>query len=426
MKNLLFILLSSLAVISCDWRVFDDLKSEATVQVINAPENFGDANFGQISSHLLDSSGNKYQNILIIGGSGDIPLFIINFSNGEISKHPVKLPGVDGLEVSNIIPLVPYNSEFLLGLSSLGKIYIVSIDKNPDAENEYTGTVEKSIDEMENISGFGRALDIYQNSNRTYSVIAASDNHIHYFETMDSAGVDVSLGDFNLTSTENNTFSSDFIKITEFDDIPHLIVGGTETDTNFWSIQIFSVYSSLLEVVPEERIILKGSEAYPGDEVSTIRLFDINNDDIPDIIAGCGDSIFVFQSENDSISYSSVPDVELYSTDRSLGKSIEIIDLDGDGTMELISTDPGIETNGSSGEVYIFKMPFTISKISPAVTIGTPENEKLFGSSLAGVPSSEMPDREELIVGGLNTLYLFYITGFEGDSSTDDDPRNIE
>lgn len=84
MHRILTLSFIALLLFGCDWREFDDLGGTATVQVLDAPEQYSGAMFGQVATHLLDAQGRKVPGLLLVGGQGAGPFALVDFREGEI------------------------------------------------------------------------------------------------------------------------------------------------------------------------------------------------------------------------------------------------------------------------------------------------------------------------------------------------------
>jgi hypothetical protein len=103
---------------------------------------------------------------------------------------------------------------------------------------------------------------------------------------------------------------------------------------------------------------------------------------------------------------------------RDVGHVTGLVDLDADGTPELCVAEPDRPAgSGKNGKVMIFTLGESSGeRPEPATVLSAPENEKRFGSSLMSLKTTA---GAELVVGGSNASYLFFLTGYPGDT----DPR---
>lgn len=419
-KSLILAFIFSLNLIACDWRVFEDLKNSATVMVIESPDEFSGANFGQVISPLKNNTGEVVTDKIIIGGSSPNPLILVDFAENVITRHPVIFTDNITLDITGIVPLKSEGGEYRIAVSSQEKIHFLRISF--DEETGYSAAIIKTLNENTVSPGFGRAFDILE-ARDTIMVATSSDNGFFIYpsvdinESGDSTRVLIEVPEGFSQPVDGDSF----IRFVRSEQENFLAIGGSDTAENIWALALVSTSAEFSPGSQLPWLVMRGNTSHPGDEVVNIQAGDLNSDGRVDIAAAVSGQIYIFYSGIESGDYPLTPSSVLYVNNESTGHRMVISDINNDGVNEVISSDP---QGSSSSKVYIHMTPVLTSPLSPAVTIKTPENEKYFGSSFAAVPTELNPERNELFIGGMNSVYLFYITGFEGDRLPQDDPRN--
>ncbi|MDA3863907.1 MAG: hypothetical protein PF689_08585 [Deltaproteobacteria bacterium] len=428
-KIFLFLFMTIIFFPSCDWREFDDLTDEANVQVISNPEGFPDSFFGQITTSLLDQEGNTIPGIFLVGGNGDFAL--IDFSGPDIKVNNISWEVTESFSLNNLIPLRGGENFYRFIANSNGSVYILALS-NGNTDDDY---VISELDKFSNLAlaHYGRVV-IPATKPDSGQYIIATENKLLLQTSGSTDATEINLGSFDLPAPHSNQTHQNFLASIKLDGLNYIITGGITVDSNsdpIWGLQFIPFDGHLESFDPDTRIILSGNDDYPGSQVNTLIVDHFDEDDQEDLLVGTDANIYIYLSTatNNSPMFNHTPDKTLYNQNNNLGKVITCGDLTGNGNKEIIAADYTSSSDSSDneefGNVSIFTTPITKSKISPAINLQAPKKEIKFGSSLLVVPSVQLPQRQELIIGGANSAYLIFLTGLEGDNDPEqNDPRN--
>jgi hypothetical protein len=423
MKKIAFIIFSLFFAMACDWREFDQLSQEATVQVVDGPEDFSGSTFGQVVTHLLDSDGNKIPGTYMVAGGGSVPFAIISFTAEAIDVVPIPFTADEPMGITTLIPLRSRDGVWRFMAGSLDTIYLLGI---AELDGIYTVEIERIIKRL-NMVGFGRSIVEVEVSNTNSYLIASNDELFLYNFDGEISSEVLDIGQLVLPDSSLDRNNQPFLSTMMIDSVLWFVVGGSSTISTppVWSVLFINSEDHT------ETFTLDGSESFPGEDIYSIRQLDVDMDGKDDLILGTGENIYIYNSASGGTDapFSTNPNFTLYSEGRRVGQVLEIGDLDDDGVDEIIASDPTYQDSNHEqlGEVSIYPIGFValdVIKVSPAIQLKASSNEKKFGSSIITIPSHKWNTRDELIIGGLNSSYIFFITGFEGDNSPEDDPRD--
>jgi len=404
----------------CDWRVFDDLGAQATVQAIEPPKNFSGTNFGQVTSPVLNDLGVIISNVFLAGGNGTSPLAVVTLeADGTVSRQAYSFS--EGVSVSMIAPLTALNGRWRAALSD-GRFQSVTIFSLNPGDGSFALTREATV------SGgaeFGSAI-ISTNLDREggMEIVVASAQGLTVFDDQLRSATSRFFrypDGFTVPTlaelTENGNQS--FLTVLWIDQNPVLAVGGHTLDAQsepVWTVLLVPFTASFPEASVQYLI---GTMELPGENVCTLVSGNVDSDSDSDLIVGTCGATYVFTAEMGDLDlYSAVPRWILREETLSVGHVAGLIDLDTDGVPELCVAEPDRPAGtGRNGVLFIYTLdPASGSELTAATILSAPENEKRFGSSLHALAT---PERHELVVGGSNASYLFFLTGYPGDL----DPR---
>ncbi|MGM0597390.1 MAG: hypothetical protein ACQES9_10170 [Myxococcota bacterium] len=428
-KIFLFLFMTLILFPSCDWREFDDLVNEANVQVISNPERFSDSFFGQITTSLLDQEGHKVSGRFLVGGNGDFAL--VDFTGPDIQIENIPWEVTESFSLNNLIPLRGGENSFRFIANSNGSVHLLTLSNVNNEDDLFISELYKFSNLA--VAHYGRAVIPATNPNSEQYIIA-SENSLFLQTSGTNDATEINLGTFDLPAPLSNQNHQNFLANMKLDGVNYIITGGITLDSNsepVWGLQFIPLDGQLGVFDPDNRIILAGNDNYPGSQVNTLLVDHFDEDDQQDLLVGTDANIYIYLStaSNNLPMFNQTPDKTLYSQNSNLGKVITCGDLTGDGNKEIIAADYTSSSESSDneeyGNVFIFTTPISKDKISPAVNLQAPNKEKKFGSSLLVTPSIQLPQREELIIGGANSAYLIYLTGLDGDNDPEqNDPRN--
>lgn len=404
----------------CDWRVFDDLESQATVQAIEPPKNFSGTNFGQVVSPVLNDLGVVVSNVYLAGGNGDSPLAVITLeTDGTVSRQAFSFD--EGVSVSMIVPLPAKDGRWRAVLSD-GRFQSVTVFSLNPADGVFELTREATV------SGgaeFGSAI-VAADLDRTggMEIVVASAQGLTVFDEQLSSATSRFFpypAGFTVPTlqelTENGNQS--FLTVLWIDRNPVLAVGGhtpgPQTDP-LWTVLLVPFSAAFPEAAVQW---LTGSDTLPGTNVCTLVAGHLDGDTDTDLIVGACEATYIFPADPAAANYfPAAPRWILREENKCMGHVAGLIDLDADGLLELCVAEPDRPAgSGRNGEVFIYELgPASAEEPAPVTVLGAPANEKRFGSSLHVLTTGTS---QELVVGGSNASYLFFLTGFPGDI----DPR---
>jgi hypothetical protein len=218
-----------------------------------------------------------------------------------------------------------------------------------------------------------------------------------------------------------------FLTVLRIDSSPVLAVGGHTLDAQsepVWTVLLVPFTPAF----PQANVsMLVGSSTTPGTNVCTLISGQLDADTDSDLVVGACEATYVFTTEMaDRDLYSAEPRWILRDEQYSVGHIAGLIDLDADGALELCVAEPDRPAgSGKNGMVFIYTLDDASgAELAPVTVLSAPENEKRFGSSLFPLKTTLKTDRSELVVGGSNASYLFFLTGHPGDDDPDlHDPR---
>ncbi len=414
------LLLTALFLLSaCDWREFDDMATSATVQVIDGPDSYTGNIFGQVVTPLYEGNF-KAPGLYVVGGTGEGGLALVDFRSG--TPETILLPVVmdSAFTVQALVPLSGSAGDWRFAATSLGSVYFFRI---MESESGFSVSLEQTIDSS--YPGFGRNVLPLPALGESY--VFASTDHL-YFAPQDATTMEtLSLDGLVLPEDDAVAFNVPFLGTFEHAGDQWLVVGGsTDPGTgSHWALLFIDLADT------SNRTLLTFDDTYPGEMVRTLKLTDLDGDGAPELFVGAGQNIYVFRNDQPSaaLPFGATPDFTLHATDREVGQIIEFGDLTGNSHLEIIAADPSYQANGDKrlGSVSIYSDTFFDGggpTASPLLSLSpNTDEEKKFGSSLITVPTVTFPGRDELVVGGSNSSYLYFITGIEGDDSPAADPR---
>ncbi len=428
MKTLFFFLLFPLCFGSaCDWRVFDDLQSKATVQVIEPPKNFSGTNFGQVVSPVFNENGSVVANTFFAGGYGTSPLAVISLDTMDGSIVRKAFFFHEGVSVSMLASLPAKEGQWRAVISD-GRFQSVSVfSLHPSREPHEMNRIAHTGGGSE----FGSAIatrDLDGDGN--WEILVTSQQGLSVFDDL----LDQSLffrwpEGFSIPTLQELTESGNQTYLTTVKRLgnTYIVVGGyvlNEQNQRIWAVLLIPFTREFPEVEP---LLLTGNADTPGTSVCTLAGNLMSHSTDHDLVVGAckGTYIFAPTLQGDE-PYVHPPRIRVLDESQNLGQIVALVDIDSSGTPELVVAEPDRPAgSGKNGRVSIFRMNGD-GEPTPEVVIQAPENEKRFGSSLFGLKTSFLNHRLELVVGGANSSYLFFITGINGDNDPSlHDPRRL-
>ncbi len=421
----LWILLTFSLLLGCDWRAFDDLSATATVQVLDAPEQYSGTMFGQVATHLLDSAGKKVPGLVLIGGQGNGSFALLDFRKGQQPKTlSLAVELSHSFTVEALVPLVAEGSNYRFASSSLSTVSLFTLT---ETEAGFTLTLLNTI-ERADVEGLGRNI-LPLGTPYGEDLALASADQVFLQRGATELLTPLPTEGLTLPPTGGATLNVPFLGRLTVDGSELLAVGGSaeHEGSQRWAVRFVDLDHW------EQSFTLHGSDKTPGSAVLSLLLVDLNNDGIRDLLVGVEQRVYLFlaQEGTQGVPFTQEPNLIFSSPEQHLGELLAVGDLDGNGRLELLSADPNYSPGpgrDNLGCVALFLIDLTTagqgSTIPPALELFANSKEKKFGSSLVTVPSSTLPGQEELVVGGENSSYLFYLTGLPGDNAPADDPRN--
>lgn len=415
-----FVLIMLLVGAGCDWRVFDDLAEQATVQAVEPPKNFSGTNFGQVVSPVLNEQGQVISDVYVAGGNGTSPLAVLTLEpGGTVSRQAYTFD--EGVSVSAIASLPAADGRWRVVLAD-GRYQSVTIfSLNPvddSAELRREATVSGGAE-------FGGSLVVadLDREGGMEIVVASAQGLTVFDETLDTASSRFFRypDDFQVPSLQELTEhgNQSFLSVLQVGGNPVIAVGGHTTNENedeVWTVLLVPFTVDFPAVTPER--LVGGAEA-PGALVCTLASGLIDADDETDLVVGVCEATYVFLAANGSPQpYAATPRWTLSDDPLDLGHVAGLVDLDADGRPELCIGEPDRPAgSGRNGVVQIYELDgASPDALEPLTVLSAPENEKHFGSSLLPLKTGT---GTELVVGGSNASYLFFLTGYPGDA----DPR---
>ncbi|PKN47893.1 MAG: hypothetical protein CVU59_01230, partial [Deltaproteobacteria bacterium HGW-Deltaproteobacteria-17] len=396
-------------------------EKQATVQAIEPPKNFSGTNFGQVVSPVLNDQGKVISDVYLAGGNGDSPLAVITLeSDGTVSRQAFSFD--EGVSVSMIAPLPAKDGRWRAVLSD-GRFQSVTVFSLNPADGVFELAREATVSGGAEFGSAIVAADL-DRAGGMEIVVASAQGLTVFDEQLSSAtsrffpypaGFAVPTLQ-ELTENGNQTF----LTVLWIDQNPVLAVGGNSPGPQtepVWTVMLVPFTGAF----PEANVQwLTGSDLLPGTNVCTLVAGHLDGDLNTDLIVGACEGTYLFAADPLSVNYlASDPRWILHEENQSVGHVAGLIDLDADGVMELCVAEPDRPAgSGKNGEVLIYELdPSSEAEPTPLTILAAPANEKRFGSSLHVLTTSA--GTQELVVGGSNASYLFFMTGFPGDL----DPR---
>ncbi|MBU1239549.1 VCBS repeat-containing protein [Myxococcota bacterium] len=422
MKRVLLLFAAISLFSSCDWREFDDLSKSATVQVIDGPDSYSGSIFGQVVTPL--SEGNfRAPGLYVVAGTGEGSFALVDFRSGtpKTSILPVQLDSA--FTVQALVSLQGAEGAWRFAASSLSHIYFFTLTED---ENGFTLTRDQSLDiSMESEPGFGRNILPVDQPGESYAVAST---HKLFYAAQDATVIEtLQLDTLTLPTDDGVGFNVPFLGTFVHGGVNWLVTGGS---TNPGAGQHWAMLFIDLDDT-SHRVLYTPAQSLTGAQVCTVKLYDLDGDSHKDLVVGAGQNIYVFMNDplGVELPFASDPDYTLHDQSRNIGQIIEFGDLTGNNQPEIIASDPSYQAQSDDelGSVSIFSNTFiggTSQTVTPLLSLSpNSKDEKKFGSSLIALPTVNFPGRDELVIGGMNSSYLFYITGIEGDNSPAADPR---
>jgi hypothetical protein len=409
-------------VVGCDWRVFDELAEQATVQTVEPPKNFSGTNFGQVVGPVLNDQGQVVSNVYLAGGNGTSPLATVTLEpDGTVSRQAFSFD--EGVSVSAMAPLPSVDGSWRVVLSD-GRFQTVSVF----AFNPADGTHE--LRREATVSGgaeFGSALaaaDLDGEAGMEIVVTSAQGLTVYDEQLTPATSRFFRYPDgFQVPTVQDlaENGNQSYLAVVRIDGAVTLAVGGHTTDTEgqpVWTVLLVPFSASFPEVTAG---MLVGQESTPGSTVCTLVGGWIDADADTDLVVGTCDSTYVFLATAGGDAPYTTPRWILQDEAQDIGHVAGLVDLDADGTPELGVAEPDRPAgSGKNGKVMIYKLAeATEERPAPVTVLWAPENEKRFGSSLLSLKTA---GGAELVVGGSNASYLFFLTGYPGDPDPRQDP----
>jgi hypothetical protein len=403
---------------SCDWTEFDKLSEDATVQLINSPNTFQGTNFGQVVSPVYQTGSQIQPGVFIVGGGGQFPFAIIRLSPDGIKTEAIGFENNRNFNpISSMIPVESADATWnvLTASKQFQTVSLISIDHT-------NNIIQESLTfDGSRYEGFGISIGSMNTGDNQRFLIASNDN---LFITNDSTLQSIALPpDFIINNPQIEYSHISILETITRNGSDYIVVGGMNSTNSFWEVLMIPYESDLQNIDEPGRIRLSGSEIYSGERVYSLLVENVHGDIEKDLVIGTGSNIYIYSSFDATGNLEPNITLTANSTDIHIGKVLGKGKLTAGNTIELIAADPDYSNNNSSlGIVAIFTTPVTSS--TPVRLLTPPENEQKFGSSLITIPFETAINRVELIIGGLNTSYLHFITGISGDNDPEtDDPR---
>ncbi len=404
-----------LSLAACDWRVFNDFERQATVQVIEPPRNFAGTNFGQAVAPVLDENGGIVPNTFLAGGNGTTPLAVVTVSEtGAISRKTCRIDA--GISVSSITPLPAKNGRWRALLSDGNYQMANLVNFDPD-EDEPKLQVEGNLSGLAQLFGIGTLHGDFD-GDRTPDVAVASRNRLYFFdEALQTAHQHIFDYPHNFFVPAMQDAGTRILAPVVREGKILLAIGGmisNDTGNTTWAVLLVSVNPGFTF----ETQVLQGDFSNPDARVCSLATGAANDDANDDLVVGiCNETLLFLAKTGTTEWFSAQPDRVVAEDGKMRGRIVALSDLNQDGKPELAIADPEepIESN-RNGEVLFYDLQ--ISADTPLLQLKAPKEEKRFGTSLFSLKTIWKDGRTELVVGGANVSYLFFLTGLPGD----DDP----
>lgn len=409
-KYWLFYLSFTFLLTACNWKVFDDFEKQATVQVIEPPGNFVGTNFGQVVSVVLDANGNVIENVFLVGGNGTTPLAIVRVdeTNGSVSR--TACVSDIGIPVSALTPLPSKNGRWraIVSDGNYESVYVVSFDPNEEKPHI---TIESNLSALSPLFGIATLAGDF-NRDGTLDVAIASSDHIYFFnDTLGNQQSCTLPSEFRVL-TPQDAGTRIFVPFVRNNQLLLALSGQIKNQNNETAWAVLFINSSC------ENQILQGEFSSSNNQACSLSVGNINADENDDLVVGICHSTLLFEATNSTNSrwFDATPKWTLQENEKMLGKIVALMDINQDGKLELAISDPEQAINAQrNGEVLFYD----VDNQNVLLRLSSPPDEKRFGSSLFSLPTIWLNGRHELVVGGANASYLFFLTGLSGD----DDPQ---
>lgn len=412
-KYWLFHLSFTLLLTACNWKVFDDFEKQATIQVIEPPGNFVGTNFGQVVSGVLDKNGNVIPNVFLVGGNGTTPLAIVRVdeTNGSVSR--TACVSDEGIPVSSLTPLPATDDGRWRAIVSDGNynsVHVVSFDPNEDKPHI---TIESQLSLSNEFFGIA-TLTGYFHNDQTLEVAVVSSHSLYFFnDTLREIQQQVDFAsNFNFhVPAPQDAGTRIFVPFMRNNQL-FLALGGQQiNNTNHktaWAVLLIKVNSNEIQ-------ILKGDWSLSKEKVCSLSAGQINEDFNDDLVVGICHSTLVFEATNSNDTWFN-PTGSFQETGKMLGRIVSLMDINQDDTLELVISDPEQAIDSKrNGEVLFYNVKYNVKTTKELLRLQSPPDEKRFGSSLFSLQTRN--GRHELVVGGANASYLFFLTRlFEDDT----------
>ena len=446
----------------CPWNKLDDLAKDAPVQVLERDDDFTSATFGNTLLALPRASADDPPRI-VVGGQFTTPLAVLELgAQGQINKTRIAKISTDEIEevsdrMGNLIQAMALLSptadgqRVLIAVPKLSYARVVVIEPNGGFDvggrfDAQTGSVLKH---------FGGALaagDLDGTGLEEWAI--ADDNNIFIVRNEDPANLEAcafpgppDVTGYEATSralTAGHFFEADGDRIS-------FAAGLPDRYAPYGTVRLIrydgGVDCNARTITPpagtEERFF--GRSLFAAD---------LNGDGVDDLVVGSPGStdntvnrVYVYLSAGSpgSATLMETPSFVAETTDdipaKQFGKSVAMIDLDGDGQPELVVGDPEAAYNGNLGRVHIFTQDWTTGNggatlLTDERIIGdTAQPDTMVGADLkkmsiglgfqvAGLSWDPAASRQELIAGASGSIFLYFLTGLSGDDLVaDHDPR---
>lgn len=417
MKKLWFVFPCSLFFLAaCDWKVFDDFQKQATVQVIEPPRNFVGNNFGQVVAPVLDDAGNVIPNTYLAGGNGTTPLAIVRVNeNGTLSRtactSDIGLPG------AALVPLPASGGRWraILSDGSYQMVYRVSFDP---ADPALHVQVDANVNDFEPLFGMAAAAGDF-NGDGMMDVAVISRSRLYFFNDELNAAQQRTFDYPDRFFVPGGQDAGAHVLVPFVRDGKTLLaIGGMMSDgagANTWAVLLVGVNPDFTL----ETQFLQGDFSVPDARVCSLAAGPVDGDAQDDLVVGICSSTQVFLAQSGGSEwFAEQPAMVFEESGKMRGKIVALTDVNQDGKWELAVADPEEPVDAKrNGVVFFYELDGT--RKDPLLQLPSPPDEKRFGSSLFSLKTSWMDGRSELVVGGANASYLFFLTGLSGD----DDPQ---
>jgi hypothetical protein len=390
-----------LAAAGCDWRAFDDLKTETPVLSVGAPSGYDESSsFGQIvlpvTAPQSDASDGSVAARFLASAATRTRIAVIDLdARGQAHGETVSSPILDGLDATlspiNSLAEIPGKRLALLGAPTAAPAQLLTMELDPPF------TVTPFISSPEQQLGLGvAAANLGGGAAAEYVAVSAGALHVYVDgqAAADLVHVDSGAGDpcpialpTSLPRLNRAVVIGQLLQTAQ----PSLqIAVGTPTLGGAGTVSIFSVDVGTGTFTCE--MALKPTAGAAADPLfgRALAIGDFDGDGHADLLVGSPPTaayLYTFPLRTAPTRLIPNPNA-VGSVAGEFGASVAAFDLDGKPGDEAFVGDPSATLGGKSGagNVHVYAGPQLASEITPALAPHDPKAGDGYGMTVAGLP----------------------------------------